>query len=681
MRLLGVACAALNQTPLDWEGNVKRIRQAFQRARECGAKVLCLPELCLTGYGCEDLFLSPHVQRTALERLSELAAESHGLITGVGLPLYVRGDCYNAVAVLSNGVLVGFVVKQHLAREGLYYEPRWFRAWPRGAHERVRVGSLDIPVGDLVFEVDNSSGKDSFRLGFEICEDAWAPQRPGSRLAERGVDLLLNPSASHFAFGRYDIRKRFVLEGARAFGASYLYANLLGNESGRVIFDGSRLIASGGTLVAEGERFGYQDVEISSATIDLDHHRTLRPRSANAEILEGVNHKREAGPEVISVKGDWSYAAAPLVPPQAPLWEHGAFVREEEFTRAVSLGLFDYLRKTHQRGFVLSLSGGADSACLAVLVRYMAEFAYNALGAEGVAQKLPFAGASISANKKKGRYQDLLPTLLSTVYQATQNSSEVTRLAALAVAKAVGAVHSEWNVQELVESYSKLVQQSFGREFVWSKDDITLQNIQSRVRAPGVWMLANAQGKLLLSTSNRSEAAVGYATMDGDTAGGLAPIAGINKDFIRSWLRWVENRGPEGLGPVPEVKAVNVQEPTAELRPQSENPALKQTDEVDLMPYQILDVIERHFVEEGKSPLEIFRSLKAACGEKYSEEELRSWIERFFRLFARNQWKRERYAPSFHLDGHSLDPKSWYRFPILSSGFEAELEALRRGSK
>src|SRR5476651_369814 len=130
-----------------------------------------------------------------------------------------------------------------------------------------------------------------------------------------------------------------------------------------------------------------------------------------------------------------------------------------------------------------------------------------------------------------------------------------------------------------------MVEQGLGRKLSWKTDDIALQNIQARVRSPGIWMVANLQNALLLATSNRSEAAVGYATMDGDTAGGLSPIAGIDKAFLRRWLVWLEQQGPLGIGPIPELAAVNAQAPTAELRP----PSATQTDEADLMPYEILD--------------------------------------------------------------------------------------------
>lgn len=265
--------------------------------------------------------------------------------------------------------------------------------------------------------------------------------------------------------------------------------------------------------------------------------------------------------------------------------------------------------------------------------------------------------------------------LLTTAYQATRNSSETTRSAARAVAEAIGARHLELDVDELVRGYVSRVETAIGRPLSWERDDVALQNIQARVRAPSVWMFANIAGALLLSTSNRSEAAVGYATMDGDTAGGLAPIAGIDKNFVRSYLRWLETDGPIGLGPIPALRAVNVQAPTAELRPA----ASSQTDEGDLMPYDLLDAIERGAIRDKRSPRDIL-SLVRQEFPQHDERQLIVWIRRFFTLFARNQWKRERYAPAFHVDDESLDPKTWYRFPILSGGFERELAELERAA-
>ncbi|MEM6732081.1 MAG: NAD(+) synthase, partial [Myxococcota bacterium] len=306
---------------------------------------------------------------------------------------------------------------------------------------------------------------------------------------------------------------------------------------------------------------------------------------------------------------------------------------------------------------------------VAVLVRSMVDLATTELGLDATVERL----GGYTTLRNAGDAQSLCNRLLTCVYQATRNSGEVTRTAAKKLAEGLGAQFHEFDVDSVVESYRAMTESALGRKLTWERDDIALQNIQSRVRAPSVWMLANTQGALLLSTSNRSEAAVGYATMDGDTSGGLAPIAGIDKAFIRRWLRFMETDGGHGLPPRAALSAVNAQAPTAELRPSSEN----QTDEADLMPYDVLDAIEGLAIRDKHFPLEVFSKLRAERPEA-SPQQLVDWIERFFSLWSRNQWKRERYAPSFHVDDKNLDPKTWCRFPILSAGFREELDALRK---
>jgi NAD+ synthase (glutamine-hydrolysing) len=179
-------------------------------------------------------------------------------------------------------------------------------------------------------------------------------------------------------------------------------------------------------------------------------------------------------------------------------------------------------------------------------------------------------------------------------------------------------------------------------------------------------MLANIKQSILLTTSNRSEGDVGYATMDGDTSGSLAPLAGIDKPFIIQWLKWAETKlGYEGL------KWVNNLQPTAELRPLERT----QTDEKDLMPYNLLLSIERLAIRDRKTPIQVYSTL---LNENHDQASLKMFVIKFFKMWAANQWKRERIAPSFHVDDFNVDPRSWCRFPILSGNFAAELEALAR---
>jgi NAD+ synthase (glutamine-hydrolysing) len=298
----------------------------------------------------------------------------------------------------------------------------------------------------------------------------------------------------------------------------------------------------------------------------------------------------------------------------------------------------------------------------------MVALSLDELGAEGFKAHFPHLRFRSECNS----IDEIMGRLLTTVYQRTANSGPVTQSAAQRLAEAVGAEHHLLDVGPTVSGYVSLLESALGRHLTWEHDDLALQNIQARARAPSVWMFANIKGALLLSTSNRSEAAVGYATMDGDTAGGLSPIAGIDKAFLLAWLKWLEEVGPKGMGPIHALDVVNAQVPTAELRP----PGAHQTDEADLMPYPILDAIERAAIRDRLSPLETFEVLRGLKPD-IAAAQLGAWVERFFRLWCRNQWKRERYAPSFHLDDENLDPKTWCRFPILSGGYEVELEELR----
>lgn len=666
MTVIKVAAAALNQTPLAWDDNARNIRQAIKLARAAGARVLCLPELCITGYGCEDAFHSEGTTETALQYAQELAKDTKGLFVNFGLPLTVQGVVYNVVGIAIDGALRGFVAKQNLAGDGLHYEPRWFKPWPARVVSEIEIGGEKLPVGDLLFEIDGT------RIGFEICEDAWVAERPGFALAQHGVDLILNPSASHFAFGKQEVRKRFILEGSRACGAAYVYANLLGCEAGRAIYDGDTFIASHGEIVAQGPRFSYSRCQVTTAVCDIARSRLTRRRLTGFRpILDAANRIVRIA-DLSLQEGEFERASEAVVLPD---WENkvGIEKKHEEFSRVIALGLFDYLRKSRNQGFVVSLSGGVDSSAVSCLVALMVKGAVKELGLAELRSLLSY----IPWIKNVKSERDLIKEILTCIYQATKNSSKITHKAAKSVAEEVGATFYDLDIDPLVSGYTKLIERGMGLKLSWKEHDLALQNIQARVRSPSAWLIANLKGALLLTTSNRSEAAVGYSTMDGDSSGGLAPLGGIDKAYLREWLKWLETKGPDDQRSFSLLKLVNVQAPTAELRPQS----AKQTDEGDLMPYVVLDQIERAAIRDKLTPVQVWRSVSVENHGRYKAEELANWVERFFKLWSASQWKRERYAPSFHVDDENVDPKTWCRFPILSGGFAKELEELREAVK
>lgn len=608
-----IAGATVNQTPMDWKKNTSNILMAIEQAKKQSVKLLCFPELTITGYGCEDLFLSDWISEKAWEELLKIKEKCSEITVAVGLPFRLNGITYNAVCVISDRKILGITFKQNLARDGVHYEPRWFDEGEPGKIFEYTKGDETFQVGDIIYTLEG------VRFGFEICEDAWRKsKRPGYVLCERGVDLIMNPSASHYAMGKSSLReKEVVIEGSEKFKCVYLFVNLLGNEAGRMIYDGDIIAGQLGKLVAVNRRLMFSDFHVMACDIDFkDPSRT----------------KCTATPDVKEIN--------------------------EELTQALSLALFDYLRKSRSKGYVLSLSGGADSSICAVFVAEMVKRASAALGWDKFCEKL-----SLDQNEIAGDWKRAVGQLLTCAYQGTKNSSTDTLSAARQLAASVGAEFHEWTIDEVVHQYTSKMEQAIGRKLTWQTDDITLQNIQARTRSPIIWMLANIKRSVLLTTSNRSEGDVGYATMDGDTSGSLSPIAGLSKVFILQWLRWAEKAlNHEGLN------AVNNLQPTAELRP----PDKKQTDEDDLMPYPVLARIERLAIYERRSPMEVFEVLS----KEYKHDLLKVHVRKFFRLWAQNQWKRERLAPAFHLDDFNVDPRSWCRFPILSSGFEEELNSL-----
>ncbi|HEY9787126.1 MAG TPA: bifunctional nicotinamidase/pyrazinamidase [Candidatus Obscuribacterales bacterium] len=656
MKLIKVGAGVLNQTPFDWDNNKRNIVDAISEARRRRISLLCLPELCITGYGCEDDFFRADLRYRAWDVLNEILPATRGMVVSVGLPVLHNNALFNCGALLVDGEIAGLVAKRNLAGDGIHYEPRWFEAWNEAAIAHVKFGDRLLPMGDIHFRIGG------IKIGYEICEDAWVYNRPGNKLAPNAVDIILNPSASHFAMGKLQTRKQLVAEGSRAFGASYVYSNLLGNEAGRAIYDGGAIIASGGKILTIGKRFSFHDVDITSAVIDVESTRMmqLRTYSFTPNLLDD--------PSCVDV--DFEFPECELEPP-SPLnqdeWESGPHIRENEFARAVALGLFDYLRKSGSHGYIVSLSGGADSSAVSCLVYLMIELALQDLRIDGVKRKLSYLEKIDDCKTSR----DLIGKLLTVVYQATRNSSHETRNSARVLSEALGARYYEFEVDKIVDAYTNMVSSAVKRKLTFETDDLALQNIQARVRNPGVWMLANIYDAILLCTSNRSEGAVGYCTMDGDTSGGLAPLAGVDKAFIRHWLKWLRSHGPLETGPLPELDVVIKQDPRPELRPE----AMQQTAEKDLMPYAVLDLIEECSIENNQSPLECYQVLRARFPEK-DKKTLAEWVEKFFVLWSRNQWKRERLPAALHVASRNLDPRTWRRAPILSGAFKKELREM-----
>lgn len=656
--MITLSSASLNLIPLDYDGNKTKIESAIYQGASTGSRLIVLPELSITGYGCEDNFLMGGLSDDALDTLLSVRIPT-GVVAVIGLPVLHTNRMYNAVAVCigdedeKNHVL-GFVAKQHLAKSGIHYESRWFCEWNSDEQGEFHLPEgRSVPFGDVVFDFKG------VRVGFEICEDAWVASRPGRKLFERGVDVIINPSASHFAIGKHATREQFVKEGSRSFGAAYVYSNLNGCEAGRTVYDGGCMIASNGEIVARGARLHFADTSLVTATVDLQVNRNTHVISGthtdNRNIFfVGVSIENEAL-QVETTTPSLSHHQA---------WQKSPSIAHEEACRAIALGLRDWNKKTGTAGFVLSLSGGADSGLVAALL-YLSQCyeQYEQLG-NGNEESLALSVA---------KAQEAMRHLLDCVYQGSENSSDTTEDAAKVIAEGIGASFYSWLISDLVTGYTDRINTISEQPLSWERDDIALQNIQARVRSPGVWMLANCRNKLLLTTGNLSETTVGYMTMDGDSSGVLAPIAGVSKTRVLELIGYLCLDGTEMSAGVtlkiPSLMKILVQKPTAELRPD------EQSDEDDLMPFAVLDDIRRQVLLKRRRPKVIFVNL-CAVHTDYTKQQLAEWLRKFYVLFNRNQWKRERMAAGFHIEAESMDSRTFSRFPIFSAGVNKELDDL-----
>jgi len=444
---MNIAGAGLNQTPLNWEQNTKNICDAILEARKKQINLLCLSELTITGYGCEDMFLYPWVSNRSIDQLKQIAPFVENIAVAVGLPMHFQEGIYNVACIIQNKEIKGFVAKQHLARDGVHYEPRWFDPWPKGHKDQFLIDEKAIPFGDLVFDIDEAT------VGFEICEDAWVKDRPGVALADKNVDIILNLSASHFAIAKSHEREQMVVSASSEFDCYYLYVNQLGNESGRVIYDGDVIIAGHGRLIANSIRLTLSSFQMASTEIDLGSSKHGKPSTY-------VKHESD----------------------------------NEQFSAAVVLGLYDYLRKSNCRGFVLSLSGGADSSACLVLVVEMIRRGIDAHGLKGFLMSIgrdDLLDSGLST-------EEVVNQLIACAYQSTQFSSNETYLSASELASSVNARFYSWSIDEEVEKVKNTIEKVTGKKMSWEEDDVTLQNIQARTRSPLIWTLANKEQAILI---------------------------------------------------------------------------------------------------------------------------------------------------------------------------------------
>ena len=463
MRVVTVATTSLNQWQLDFVGNLERCKKSILRAKLKKAKYRVGPELELTGYGCEDAFLENDTVTHAWELVRELMIDEQlrDIVIDTGLPLIHDGVRYNCRLFLLNGKVLFLRPKRALAGDGNYREPRWFTAWrkekvletfmlPKVVREVF--GQKSCPIGDAYLKFEND-----VRLGCETCEELFTPNAPHIDLALNGVEIISNGSGSHHQLTKLNQRVDLIESATKKSGGCYLYSNQRGCDGGRLYYDGCALISLNGEILKQGEQFSVEDVEVSVARVDLDEIVSFRAAVASQQVeMAGKKEPKYPFVEVdfdLCDDDDMNLGEARL----SRAIEVRYHEPEEEIARGPACWMWDYLRRSGASGFLLPLSGGADSSSTAAIVGSMCQIVCKAI--EDQATNSITSTNEVEAECRRickfTAEESISPTkmanaLFSTVYLGTDNSSEDTRKRAKDLAEEVGAKHLSCSIDTVV---------------------------------------------------------------------------------------------------------------------------------------------------------------------------------------------------------------------------------------
>ncbi len=687
MRLATLATCNLNQWALDFDGNLARIRASIAEAKARGARYRLGPELELTGYGCEDHFLEADTLRHAWEALAELLAgdDTDGILCDVGMPVLHRGVRYNARVFLLDRQVLLLRPKTDLADDGEYRESRWFAAWrkPRTVEPfalppvvQAVAGQRASLIGDAVIETRDA------RLAAELCEELFTPEAPHLPLGLDGVDVVANASGSHHELRKMATRLRRLRAATETSGGIYLYANQQGCDGGRLYFDGGATVVVNGDVVASSSQFALQDVEVITADVDLERVRSRRA----ARPSRMRQSAEQAAYPVVHADIELSRAADGRAP--SPAHEPALLAPEQEIALGPACWLWDYLRRAGGGGFFLPLSGGSDSASVAMIVASMCRLLSErvAAGDADVAAELARVLGLPAGEAPPAEPRALAERLLTTAYLATRASGPASRARARALAEAIGADHLEVELQDAVDALAGASGTAAGgpsgMRFVSeggdAAEDLALQNLQARTRLVAAYLLAQrvpalrgVRGpRLVLGTSNVDETLVGYVTKYDTSSADLNPIGGIAKADLRRFLRWA--RDDFDVAVLDEVLAAP---PSAELRPDGDAGA--QRDEVDMgLSYDELAALGRLRKIERCGPLETFERLVSEWAP-LPPAQVAAKVQRFFRSYAANRHKTTVATPAYHAeayapDDHRFDPRPF----LLNLGWDRQFRAI-----
>ena len=611
----------------DTEFNCNEIIKQIEIASNNKIQIAVFPELCVTGYTCQDLFEQDTLLEEAEKALNKILDYTNNLdiICIIGMPIKAENQLFNTAVVIQKGKILGIVPKTFIPNYGEFYEKRWFASSKNANKKEIEILDQKVPFGiDLLFK-DKENNEICF--GIEICEDIWAVEPPSNKLALLGANIIFNLSASNEVIGKKEYRRDLVKMQSAKTISGYVYCSSGVNEStSDVVFSGESMIFENGSCLTNNQRF---DFESNMIFTEIDTKRLANDRRKNISFmgnpvdLEYREIKINIPDNIENLTRE--YSKTPFVP------EDKKKISEicEEILNIQSYGLAKRLLHTNINKTIIGISGGLDSA-LAFLVIIKAYEVLNLPKENIIAITMPGFGTTSRTHKNSIK--------LINEYGATFREINITK--------------SSLQHFEDIGHDKKM-------------KDITYENAQARERTKILMDIANEENGIVVGTGDLSELALGWCTYNGDHMSMYSVNASIPKTLVEYIIKWVADNSKEEYKNI--INDILDTPISPELLPPDENGNIEQKTEEQVGPYILHDFFLYHFLRYGAEPKKIYILACKTFKNDFKKEDIKHWLQVFIKRFFTQQFKRNCMPDGPKVGTVSLSPRGDLRMPSDAS--------------
>lgn len=628
-----VRAASLNIKVADINHNAQEIKNAIKDAYLDGVKILALPELCLTGYTCGDLFLSEHIKdevQNAILEIEEYSKE-FDVFVSFGAPLQKANRLFNCAINIYKGTILGVTPKSFIPNYSEFYEARHFTPAPE-SNSLIEIGGKSYPFGKKLIYVDENYLK--LRIGVEICEDLWVVNNPSDNLSLAGANVIINLSASNEMIGKDSYRRDLVRMTSGKQCSAYIYSDAgQGESSTDLVFSGHNIIAENGKILAESPLFRNKP-----ATIEIDIEKLLQDRN---RLTTFENKELDQYRSI--------YFRMPIRVPDFMLrkYEMNPFIpnntldleKAKMIIRLQSRGLATRLKAINCNKVIIGLSGGLDST-LALLVAVETFKEENIPLSNIICVSMPAFGTT----------------------KRTKTNAEK-------LANALGVDFREIDLSRSLLSHFDDLRHDINNR------NLTFENSQARERTQLLMDMCGDENAIMVGTGDLSELCLGWTTYNGDHMSMYGVNASVPKTMVRYLIKCYSTDHQEISKWLDDILDTPI---SPELLPADKAGNIVQMTEDSVGPYELNDFFIYHFLRYGFSPKKIFFLANLAYKGKYDEEFIKKWLKQFFRRFFNNQFKRSCLPDGPKIGSVSISPRGDWRMPsdASSTTFLKEIDEL-----